>query len=90
MIKIITGLRRSGKSYLLDPMFKNSLLDEGIKEGGVGEKITALLHNKTDAKILSYSINGFIEHGDVDELIDKYAFSEKQIWEDLRKLSCNY
>lgn len=32
MIKIITGLRRSGKSYLLDPMFKNSLLDDGIKE----------------------------------------------------------
>ena len=66
------------------------VIDEGIKEGGVGEKITALLHNKTDAKILSYSINGFIEHGDVDELIDKYAFSEKQIWEDLRKLSCNH
>lgn len=32
MIKIITGLRRSGKSYLLDPIFKNSLLNDGIKE----------------------------------------------------------
>ena len=32
MIKIITGLRRSGKSYLLDPMLKNSLLDDGVKE----------------------------------------------------------
>ncbi len=32
MIKIITGLRRSGKSYLLDPMFKNSLLADGVKE----------------------------------------------------------
>ncbi len=32
MIKVITGLRRSGKSYLLDPMFKNSLLDDGVKE----------------------------------------------------------
>ena len=32
MIKIITGLRRSGKSYLLDPMFKNSLLEDGVKE----------------------------------------------------------
>lgn len=32
MIKVITGLRRSGKSYLLDPLFKNSLLAEGVKE----------------------------------------------------------
>ena len=32
LIKIITGLRRSGKSYLLDPMFKNSLLADGVKE----------------------------------------------------------
>lgn len=32
MIKIITGLRRNGKSYLLDPMLKNSLLDDGVKE----------------------------------------------------------
>ncbi len=32
LIKIITGLRRSGKSYLLDPMFKNLLLADGVKE----------------------------------------------------------
>ena len=32
LIKIITGLRRSGKSYLLDPMFKNALLADGVKE----------------------------------------------------------
>lgn len=32
LIKIITGIRRCGKSYLLDPLFKNYLLDSGIKE----------------------------------------------------------
>lgn len=32
MIKVVTGLRRSGKSYLLDPLFKNSLLADGVKE----------------------------------------------------------
>lgn len=32
MIKIITGLRKSGKSYLLNPIFKNSLLEDGVTE----------------------------------------------------------
>lgn len=31
LIKIITGIRRCGKSYLLDPLFKNYLLESGIK-----------------------------------------------------------
>lgn len=30
LIKIITGLRRSGKSYLLDPIFRNFLLKDGV------------------------------------------------------------
>ena len=32
LIKIITGIRRCGKSYLLDPLFKNYLLADGVKE----------------------------------------------------------
>lgn len=32
LIKILTGIRRCGKSYLLDPLFKNYLIDSGIKE----------------------------------------------------------
>lgn len=32
LIKIITGIRRCGKSYLLDPLFKNYLISEGVKE----------------------------------------------------------
>lgn len=32
MIKIVTGLRRCGKSYLLDHIFKNYLLSQGVKE----------------------------------------------------------
>lgn len=32
LIKIITGLRRVGKSYLLKTLFKKRLLDEGIKK----------------------------------------------------------
>ena len=32
LVKIITGIRRSGKSYLLDPIFKNYLLEQGVKK----------------------------------------------------------
>ena len=30
MIKVVTGIRRCGKSYLLFKLFKNYLLDQGI------------------------------------------------------------
>jgi len=30
MVKVVTGIRRCGKSYLLDPMFRKHLLAEGI------------------------------------------------------------
>ena len=35
LIKILTGIRRCGKSYLLDPLFKNYLIDSGIKENHI-------------------------------------------------------
>ncbi len=39
LIKIITGIRRCGKSYLLNPLFKNYLLDSGVKENHIMENI---------------------------------------------------
>lgn len=35
LIKIITGIRRSGKSYLLDPIFTNHLKESGVKESHI-------------------------------------------------------
>lgn len=35
MIKIVTGVRRCGKSYLLDPIFKNYLLENGVDENHI-------------------------------------------------------
>ena len=35
LVKIITGMRRCGKSFLLDPIFKEYLLGKGISENHI-------------------------------------------------------
>lgn len=42
-VKVITGIKRCGKSYLLNPIFKNYLLDRGVSE----ENIISLELDKT-------------------------------------------
>ena len=32
LVKIITGIRRCGKSFLLDPLYKDYLIKEDVKE----------------------------------------------------------
>ncbi len=35
LIKIVTGIRRCGKSYLLRTIFKNHLIESGADEGHI-------------------------------------------------------
>ena len=46
LIKVITGIRRCGKSYLLDPIFKNYLIESGIKEDHIIKLDLDLIENK--------------------------------------------
>ncbi len=46
-VKIITGLRRCGKSFLLNTLFRNHLLGSGVAED---EIISIDLEKKSDAK----------------------------------------
>ena len=45
LIKVITGIRRSGKSYLLDPIFKNYLILSCVKENHIIKLDLDLIEN---------------------------------------------
>lgn len=57
-VKIITGLRRSGKSFLLSVLYKNYLISNGVKENQIviveldDSKYDTLLHNNELVKFI--------------------------------------
>ena len=59
MVKIITGIRRCGKSFMLDPIFKNYLLEDGIKEEHI---IKIDLDNIENEKYLDpHELNNYVK-----------------------------
>lgn len=63
LIKIVTGIRRCGKSYLLDPMFKNYLLADGVKEDHIIKLELDRVENEKyrDSKVLNEYIRSLIK-----------------------------
>ena len=63
LIKIITGIRRCGKSYLLDPIFKNYLISTGVKEDHIIKVELDKTKNQKylDAKLLDEYIHSKIK-----------------------------
>ena len=45
LIKIVTGIRRCGKSFLLRTLFKNHLLEDGVAEDHIIEMAFDLFDN---------------------------------------------
>lgn len=68
LVKIVTGIRRCGKSYLLDPIFKNYLMDQGVKEDHIikldlDERDNYIYHNPDE-------LNKYVKSKIIDK--DKY------------------
>ena len=63
LIKIVTGIRRCGKSYLLDPMFKNYLLADGVREDHIIKLELDRVENEKyrDSKVLNEYILSLIK-----------------------------
>lgn len=49
LIKVITGMRRCGKSYLIFTLFKKHLLSEGVDEDHIIEMLLMLLKTRSIA-----------------------------------------
>ena len=56
LVKVITGARRSGKSYLMNNIFYKSLLNEGIKEKNIIPitKANKIEHIKSNLEALGF------------------------------------
>lgn len=63
LVKVITGPRRAGKSFLLDPIFRNYLINQGVPEKNIisisfdieDDKTTAELYDREKLKEYLYS-----------------------------------
>lgn len=74
-IKIITGLRRSGKSYLLLRLYKSYLLSSGVNEDQI--IIVELDDEINDALLEKGKLREFIESKANDENTKYYIFIDE-------------
>lgn len=67
MIKILTGIRRCGKSFMLDPIFKDYLLKSGVKKDHIIKVDLETIENEKylDPIELNNYIKGKIEDNDI-------------------------
>ena len=60
LIKVITGIRRCGKSYLLDPIYKNYLKSNGVNEDHIIKLDLDVIENskyRDPMELYNYVIN---------------------------------
>ena len=56
------------------------IIEEGIKSGGYGEKVSSLIEeNNISCKVKIRALNEYVEHGSVEELWERYGLSKECI-----------
>ena len=84
LIKIITGIRRCGKSFLLDPIYKEYLLGLGIKENHI---IKIDLDERKNRKLLNPDVlDEYVRNLIVDKDIYYLLLDEVQKVEDFESV----
>ena len=84
MIKVVTGIRRCGKSYLIFTIFRNYLLEQGVDENHI---ISIELDQRKDKKYRNPdTILDYIESGIVDEEQYYVLLDEVQLLEEFEEV----
>ena len=56
------------------------VIEEGIKQGGFGEKISSLIkENNIDINVKIKALEEYVEHGSMEELFNRYKFNKEDI-----------
>lgn len=76
LIKIVTGIRRCGKSYLLDPIYKNYLIESGVKEDHI---IKLDLDELKNSEYLDpFKLNDYVKNHIIDDNMHYVILDEIQ------------
>lgn len=78
LVKVVTGLRRSGKSFLLMTLFKNWLLEAGVKS----ENILAIDLESDDNRALRNpdELSAYFKHISTKDREDVTSLSMRPKW----------
>lgn len=77
LIKVVTGIRRSGKSYLLNTLFYNYLLECGVNENHIIK--VALDDSDNEELLISKNLSGYIKERMIDNDIYYIILDEIQL-----------
>ena len=84
LIKIITGIRRCGKSYLLNHLFKNYLLETGVKKDHI--IMVGLDDDDNEALLDVHNLNTYIKSQIKDDDLHYILLDEIQLVEGFESL----
>lgn len=84
LIKVVTGIRRSGKSYLLNTLFYNHLLENGIKNDHIIK--VALDDSDNDELLISKNLSKYVKEKIIDKDVYYVILDEVQLVENFERV----
>ena len=84
LIKVVTGIRRSGKSYLLNTLFYNHLLENGIKDDHIIK--VALDDSDNDELLISKNLSKYVKEKIIDKDVYYVILDEVQLVENFERV----
>ena len=84
LIKVVTGIRRSGKSYLLNTLFYNHLLENGIKDDHIIK--VALDDSDNDELLIPKNLSKYVKEMIIDKDVYYVILDEVKLVENFERV----